>query len=134
MAFFTYYFGTTSGVLVGTIGVFLYCLLTGGLRGMSGWILGNVVIGIICGITAKIVKKYDRKYIKEILMITSVIISTAIGILVVKSLVEVALYSLPFMLRVTNNIFAFVADVVVLVLGFELCIRGEVFWNKIRIN
>ena len=101
---------------------------------MSGWILGNVVIGIICGITAKIVKKYDRKYIKEILMITSVIISTAIGILVVKSLVEVALYSLPFMLRVTNNIFAFVADVVVLVLGFELCIRGEVFWNKIRIN
>ena len=134
MAFYTYYFGTTSGVLVGTIGVFLYCLLTGGLRGMPGWILGNVVIGIICGITAKIVKKYDRKYIKEILMITSVIISTAIGILVVKSLVEVALYSLPFMLRVTNNIFAFVADVVVLVLGFELCIRGEVFWNKIRIN
>ena len=134
MAFYTYYFGTTSGVLVGTVGVFLYCLLTGGLRGMPGWILGNVVIGIICGITAKIVKKHDRKYIKEIMMITSVIISTAIGILVVKSLVEVALYSLPFMLRVTNNIFAFVADVVVLVLGFELCIRGEVFWNKIRIN
>lgn len=134
MAFYTYYLGTTSGVLVGTLGVFLYCLLIGGLRGMPGWILGNVVIGVICGITAKIVKKHDRKYIKEILMITSVIISTAIGILVVKSLVEVALYSLPFMLRVTNNIFAFVADVVVLVLGFELCIRGEVFWNKIRIN
>ena len=134
MAFYTYYFGTTSGVLVGTVGVFLYCLLTGGLRGMPGWILGNVVIGIICGTTAKIAKKYERKYIKEIMMITSVIISTAIGILVVKSLVEVALYSLPFMLRVTNNIFAFVADVVVLVLGFELCIRGEVFWNKIRIN
>ena len=134
MAFYTYYLGTTSGVLVGTLGVFLYCLLTGGLRGMPGWILGNVVIGVICGITAKIVKKHDRKYIKEILMITSVIISTAIGILVVKSLVEVALYSLPFMLRVTNNIFAFVADVVVLVLGFELSIRGEVFWNKIRIN
>ena len=134
MAFYTYYFGTTSGVLVGTLGVFLYCLLTGGLRGMPGWILGNVVIGVICGITAKIVKKHDRKYIKEIMMITSVIVSTAIGILVVKSLVEVALYSLPFMLRVTNNIFAFVADVVVLVLGFELSIRGEVFWNKIRIN
>ena len=49
MAFYTYYFGTTSGVLVGTLGVFLYCLLTGGLRGMPGWILGNVVIGIICG-------------------------------------------------------------------------------------
>lgn len=42
MAFFTYYLGTTSGVLVGTIGVFLYCLLTGGLRGMPGWILGNL--------------------------------------------------------------------------------------------
>lgn len=131
MAFYTYYFGTTSGVLVGTIGVFLYCLLTSGLRGMPGWILGNLVIGIICGITAKAVKKCDRKYIKELMMIIAVVVSTAIGILVVKSCVEVVLYSLPFMLRVANNIFAFVADVIVLILGFEICIRGDSLWCKI---
>ena len=131
MAIYIYYFGTTSGVIVGTVGVFIYCLLTSGLRGMPGWILGNIVIGIICGTTAKVVKKYNRKYIKEIMMIISVIISTAIGILVVKSLVEVVLYGLPFMVRVANNIFAFVADVIVLVLGFEICIRGEALWHKI---
>lgn len=131
MALYIYYFGTTSGVIVGTVGVFIYCLLTSGLRGMPGWILGNIVIGVMCGITAKVVKKYNRKYIKEIMMIASVIISTAIGILVVKSLVEVVLYGLPFMVRVANNIFAFVADVIVLVLGFEICIRGEALWHKI---
>lgn len=134
MTFYTYYFGTASGIIVGTVGVFLYCLLTSGLRGMPGWILGNIVIGLICGIAAKVSKKCNRKYTKEIIMIIAIIISTAIGILVVKSLVEVALYSLPFMLRVANNIFAFVADVVVLVLGFEICIRGEDFWHKILNN
>lgn len=37
----------------------------------------------------------------------------------------VLLYSLPFLLRVANNIYAFVADVIVLVIGFEICITGE---------
>jgi len=125
MALYTYYFGTVSGTLVGTVGVLLYCLLTSGLRGMPGWILGNAVIGILCGITAGYAKKQKSMWVKQVLLAVVVVFSTAIGILVVKSLTEVLLYSLPFLLRVANNIYAFMADVIVLVIGFEICITGE---------
>ena len=48
MAVYSYYFGTFSGTIVGSLGVILYCMLTSGLRGMPGWALGNVVIGLLC--------------------------------------------------------------------------------------
>ena len=131
MAFYLYYFGTASGTLAGTVGVFLYCMLTSGIRGMPGWMLGNVIIGILCGIAAKYARKQNKNSIKQIIMFAAVIVSTAIGILAVKSLVEVALYSLPFVLRLANNIYAFVADVFVLIFGFAICINGEKYWNKI---
>lgn len=58
-------------------------------------------------------------------MIVTVIISTAIGILGAKSMTEAILYSLPFSLRVESNLYAFTADIIVLVIGFEICIRKE---------
>lgn len=131
MAIYLYYFGTVSGTLVGTIGVFLYCVLTGGLRGMPGWIFGNIVIGIVCGVTARHIKKNRNKLSKQIIMIVVTIISTAIGILVIKSLTEMLLYSIPFTVRVATNLFAFVADVVVLSVGFEISITGERLLEKL---
>ena len=130
MAFYTYFLGTASGVLVGTIGVLLYCLLTNGLRGMPGWILGNVVIGIMCGIVTSYANN-KKKSIKRMMIAVSVIMSTGIGILGVKSLVEVFLYSLPFKERIVNNIYAFVADIIVLIIGFEMCVSGERTWRKV---
>lgn len=125
MALYTYYFGVGSGTLVGTVGVLLYCLLTSGLRGMPGWVLGNVVIGILCGIASGYAKKQKRMWVKQVLLAVAVLLSTAVGILVVKSLTEVFLYSVPFLLRLSNNLYAFVADVIVLIIGFEICITRE---------
>ena len=125
MAFFTYYFGIASGTLVGTVGVLLYCYLTSGLRGMPGWMLGNIVIGVLCGYAARYTKRQTKLWMKQAVMAAAVIISTALGILVVKSITEVVLYSLPFLLRVATNVYAFVADVVVLIFGFGICISGE---------
>ena len=65
------------------------------------------------------------------MMVCAVVLSTAIGILGVKSMVEVVLYSLPFALRLANNIYAFVADVIVLIVGFGMCITGEKFWTNL---
>lgn len=133
MAFYTYYFGTASGTLVGTIGVLIYCILTGGLRGMPGWLLGNMVIGILCGISSVYIKKQNNQWMKQGTMGIAVIVSTAIGILFVKSMTEVLLYAIPFGVRVANNIFAFVADVFVLIIGFEICIVGEnIFKNIVK--
>lgn len=129
MAFYTYFLGTKSGAMVGTLGCILYCLITSGLRGMPGWALGNLVIAVICGIVCRMLKKYDKKSIKLLVINIAVIVSVAIGILVVKSSVEVVLYGIPFLVRAATNSFAFVADVIVLMLGFSICVQYE---NVIR--
>ena len=50
MTVFCFYFGPLSGMAVGSLGVVLYCLLTSGLRGMPGWAIGNLVIGLAVGL------------------------------------------------------------------------------------
>lgn len=110
MAFYTYYFGIVSGMLVGTIGVLIYCILTGGLRGLPGWLLGNVVIGVLCGLVAVYIKEQDNQWVKQGIMISAVVASTGIGILLVKSMTEVVLYGIPFGVRIANNIFAFIVN------------------------
>lgn len=133
MSFYTYYFGIVSGTMVGIIGVLLYCILTGGLRGMPGWIFGNIVIGIVCGMAVVCVKKHHNQWMQQGIMIIAVVASTAIGILGIKSMTEVLLYGVSFVVRISNNIFAFIADVIVLGIGFEICIAGEnIFKNIVK--
>jgi hypothetical protein len=54
MMVFCYYFGTLSGIAVGTVGVMLYCVLISGLRGMPGWTAGNLIIGLGIGLTCRL--------------------------------------------------------------------------------
>lgn len=51
MVVYLYNVGTLSGTIVGCLGTFIYCILISGLRGMPGWVLGNLVIGIMLGPT-----------------------------------------------------------------------------------
>ena len=121
MAVYTYNFGIFSGTLVGVLGTILYCLLISGLRGMPGWAAGNIIIGIIFGIAVKYSKNIKNIWVRRIICIAAIIIGVAIGILGIKSVVEVMLYSQPFWLRITNNIYAFIADVVVLIFALPFC-------------
>lgn len=120
MVVFLYKFGVISGTIVGTVGTFLYCLLSSGMRGMPGWVVGNIIIGIGLGLTLKATKKLKPIpwYIVNTIMIC---ISTALGILVMKSFTEMLLYSQPLIVRMGKNIYAFVADIVVLVIGLIFC-------------
>ena len=122
MAVYCYSFGTISGTIAGTLGVVLYCLVINGLRGMPGWALGNVVIGIFLGLTFRVTKKMNSAAVRTLLNITAVVIGTAAGILGVKSLTESILYAQPFMVRAGKNIYAFVADVVVLAVSLPVCV------------
>lgn len=121
MTAFCYIVGTTSGTIVGTMGVVIYCLVTGGLRGMPGWALGNLVIGIILGLTFKLTRKIKKPVIEIVISTAVAVFSVALGILVIKSLVEHVIYTLPFALRVMTNIYAFVADVVIIVISIPIC-------------
>lgn len=122
MAIFCYYFGPISGMTVGGMGVVLYCLIISGLRGMPGWFVGNLIIGLIVGLTCKATKRVNNQVIRQAIIITSVVLSTGVGILGAKSLVETILYAQPFVLRVAQNSFAFIADVIVLSISIPICL------------
>lgn len=120
MAVFLYSLGIVPGTIVGTFGVILYCILTSGLRGMPGWTVGNLVIGILLGISFKMTKKLRPAAFYAINTIV-VAASTFLGIMIVKSLVECLLYSQPMILRMGKNAYAFVADVAILVISLFFC-------------
>lgn len=122
MMVFCYYFGAVSGITVGVMGVVLYCLLINGLRGLPGWAAGNLVIGLALGVTCKLTKHLQNTFLRNGIIAIAVVLSTAVGILGVKSIVEVILYAQPMIVRVAKNMYAFVADVVVLIASLPICV------------
>lgn len=121
MAVYCYSFGTVSGTITGTLGVVLYCLVINGLRGMPGWAIGNIVIGIVIGLAFGKTKKMSNLTLRTAINTAAIIAGTALGILAVKSGVESILYAQPFVVRAGKNIYAFVADVVVLIISLPIC-------------
>lgn len=122
MTVYCYYFGSLSGMAVGSLGVILYCLLTSGLRGMPGWAIGNLIIGLFVGLPCKRTRVIRNQWVRHIIIGISIIISVAIAMLGVKSLVEALLYAQPMYLRMAKNAYAFVADAVVMILSIPICI------------
>ena len=122
MAVWLYCFGTLSGTLVGSLGVVLYCLVINGMRGMPGWALGNIVIGLILGAVFRFGKGIERPFWRTALYLAAIAVSTALGILAVKSLTECLLYAQPFAIRVAKNVYAFVAALVMLAVSLPLCV------------
>lgn len=121
MAVYCCSFGTVDGTIVGTLGVVLYCLVINGLRGMPGWALGNVVIGIVLGLAFRATAGMRHLAIRAALNTLAVVLGTALGILGVKSVIESLLYAQPFIVRAGKNIYAFVADIVVLIVSLPVC-------------
>jgi len=121
MTVYCYTIGTISGTIVGTFGVVLYCMLISGLRGMPGWAIGNLFLGIILGIVFKFIKKINKSFWEFLLSSIIVIVATAIAMLVIKSGVESILYAQPIWLRVLKNVYAFVADAFIIIASIPIC-------------
>ena len=111
---YTGFWGSSSGALIGGLGVILYCLLTGGLRGMPGWAAGNVLIGILLGQEMKMINGHITTWKQIILLSGLMLLSCGLGILGVKSLVECLLYAQPMIVRMVKNSYAFAADTFVM--------------------
>ena len=122
MAVYCYSFGTLDGTVVGVFGVVLYCLVISGLRGMPGWALGNLVIGLALGACYRMTRGMRNKALRVVIQIVVIVAATALGILVVKSVTEQILYAQPFAVRAGKNFTAFVADAVMLLLSEPICI------------
>ena len=121
MAVYCWSFGTFCETAAGTLGVVLYCLVISGLRGMPGWALGNIVIGVCIGPAFRASKRMKSAALRTALNIAAVIAGTALGILAVKSLTESLLYGQPFPVRAGKNLSAFIADAVVLIVSLPVC-------------
>lgn len=121
MAVWTYSFGAAAGTAVGVFGVVLYCLLTNGLRGMPGWALGNVPVGVVTGLVFARTKRSDNRAAAAVFDAAAVVFSVTAGILGVKSLTECLLYSQPLLLRAGKNAYAWAADTAVLLTALPLC-------------
>ena len=104
-----------------SFGVILYCVVISGLRGMPGWALGNIVIGVALGLSCMLSASMKNRALRYVLLVAVIVASVALGILGVKSLTECLLYAQPFLLRVGKNTSAFIADVVVLVVSLPVC-------------
>ena len=125
MAVYCWCFGPLAGTVTGVFGVILYCLVISGLRGMPGWALGNIPIGVGMALFFRAVRRMKKRWLGLLLGIPAVIAACAAGILAVKSLTEHLLYQQPFAVRVGKNFSAFVADAAVLILSLPLCERLE---------
>ena len=121
VAVYCYSFGTAEGALIGSLGVVLYCLVINGLRGMPGWALGNAVIGVLLGLTFRRTKRMKSLPAAAAVNAAAVIVSTALGILLVKSLTESLLYAQPLPVRMGKNVYGFVADAVMLLVSLPVC-------------
>ena len=121
MAVYCYSFGTLSGTVVGFLGVILYCVVISGMRGMPGWSLGNIVIGIALGLTFKATRSMKSKMLRAVIHCLVIVAATALGILVIKSETESLLYTQPFLVRVAKNTSAFIADAIMLIVSLPLC-------------
>ena len=132
MMVWLYSFGIVDGTIVGTFGVILYCIITGGMRGMPGWTLGNFIIGIEIGCmfmgTKHLCENYKAKNdklglaIMRTIQVVFISLSTLFGILIVKSFTEVVLYAQPMLVRMATNLTATIADIITLILALPVAV------------
>lgn len=134
MTVLCYYYGPLSGAAVGVLGVVLYCLLTNGLRGMPGWALGNLLIGLGVGTVCKLTCNMKQRLLRHLLIAIAVVLCVGIAMLGVKSLVECILYAQPMLLRMAKNVYAFIADAVVMTVSLPICAGLNGIINKFSVR
>jgi len=116
-----YSVGIFSGSIVCIFGTILYCFLINGLRGLPGWTFGNIFIVVFVGLSIMYSKNLKHTFSKYLAIISGIISGCFLGIFIAKSIVEHLLYSQPVVIRMANNIYAMIADIVVLLFSIPIC-------------
>lgn len=98
--------------IVGVLGCIIGNLLKGGSLPIA-WAIGQLFIGVSLGY---LLPKTNNIYLK----ILYCLISTFVGIAVIKTIIEVLMYQFPIALKFSSNFVAYVADVIPLIIGVIL--------------
>lgn len=113
------------GAPVGAIGCALESLLFSAYGFSPSWVAANAIIGVGCGLVF-------RKTKNVIIRITSIIVFSAIGLLLVKTIIECALYSIPFAVKIPKNAVAFGIDTGVMIVGLIVYDRIKYIIDKTK--
>ena len=101
-----------AGTAVGVLGCIIGELLKGGSLRIA-WPIGQAFIGIFLGL---LLPKTKNTWLKVLYCIIAVFI----GIAVIKTIIEVAMYQFPFNLKFASNFAAFIIDAIALITGVLL--------------
>ena len=108
LAIYCMRFGAISGAIVGAIGCAFVSLIMSGWF-PPGWFVGNLVIGLICG------KLYTKGNMLFNIALTG--IAVIFGILVIKTVIECYMFSIPFIVKIPKNAIAAIMDIFVMWIG-----------------
>lgn len=112
--------------IVGDVGCAFESMMFSSYGFSISWFVANVIIGLICGFGFQ---KYKDIYIRCII----VIVSTAIGMLLIKTLIECNLYHIPFEVKIIKSAAAFILDSICMIFGLILFDKKINTWyNKNR--
>lgn len=98
------------GTVVGVLGCALESILFSAYGFSISWCAANLVIGLMLGANYPTIKHTLVKYVLTV-------VAVAIGMLVVKTSIECALYGIPLAVKIPKNAVAFGVDTVVMLVG-----------------
>lgn len=125
LAVYCYIYGGISGAIVGCCGCFLVSLIATGWIAV-GWPLGNLLTGALCGVVYNRTKDMDKS---TFISLAVTVLAVFIGVGVIKTVVECALYSLPLAVKFAKNLVAFSMDAIVMCAGY---LFARQFANRLR--
>ena len=133
MTVYIWCFRWYEGAVIGFFGVILYCIIGGlGVRGMPGWAVGNIAIGLLLGIALKSIKKIRNEALQMALTAVAAVAATFVGIQLIKSFIDTFITGQPFAVRFAKNMTSFIADAFVIVASIPICVLGEKPAKKMR--
>lgn len=98
------------GTIVGVLGCTLESILFSAYGFSLSWATANLVIGLMLGFNYPVIKHTWVKYLLTV-------VAVAVGMLVVKTGIECAMYGIPLAVKLPKNAVAFGADAVTMILG-----------------
>lgn len=110
------YGGICGGISAGLIASLESLLFTS--YGFSiSWTSANIIIGLLTGLVIKH-NPIKNNVLKHIINLIVIILSSAIGLLLVKTIIECKLYDIPVEVKIAKNAVAFGTDLTCMLIGY----------------
>ena len=110
-ALYLVHFGRT-GTIVGVAGCVIANMMSGGSFPIA-WAIGQTFIGLVLGTLYPKEEKLWKKILYAVLIL-------AIGLILIKSVLEIAMFRLPVAAKLLSNSAAWIADLIPFVIGLFL--------------